>query len=184
MPSSMASDASEIGIVPMGGATRWFARALSRPLAEVFSRPAAVAPGMRAASAAWRADRRQFAAEAVLDALATARSAGWHRVLGVVEVDLYRDGLQYAFGAADSARGVAVISSRRLREAGSANDIVDLLVSEAVHELARTYGLARCSSPRCVMWFSNSVEDTRRKGRSFCPAHDAEIRAATLAAAA
>jgi len=40
---------------------------------------------------------------------------------------------------------------------------------EAVHELGHTYGLGHCGNPRYVMFFSNSLMDTDRKGSEFCP---------------
>ena len=42
-------------------------------------------------------------------------------------------------------------------------------LTEAVHELGHTYGLGHCRNPRCVMFFSNSLVDTDRKGPEFCP---------------
>jgi archaemetzincin len=37
-----------------------------------------------------------------------------------------------------------------------------------VHELGHTVGLPHCSDSRCVMHFSNCLEDTDQKGTSFC----------------
>jgi len=48
--------------------------------------------------------------------------------------------------------------------------------TEAVHELGHSYGLAHCDDRGCVMWFSNSLAETDRKGPRFCPAHAAELR--------
>lgn len=43
------------------------------------------------------------------------------------------------------------------------------VLTEAVHELGHTYGLGHCKNLRCVMFFSNSLVDTDRKGPEFCP---------------
>jgi hypothetical protein len=53
---------------------------------------------------------------------------------------------------------------------------------EAIHELAHTYRLTHCTNPRCVMWFSNTLTETDRKGTRFCPDH-AEALARALAGA-
>jgi archaemetzincin len=41
-------------------------------------------------------------------------------------------------------------------------------VKEAVHELGHTLRLAHCSNAGCVMYFSNSLDDTDRKGDTYC----------------
>jgi archaemetzincin len=41
-------------------------------------------------------------------------------------------------------------------------------MKEAIHELGHSYGLAHCSRPKCVMFFSNSLQDTDRKRSAFC----------------
>jgi archaemetzincin len=38
-----------------------------------------------------------------------------------------------------------------------------------VHELGHVYGLGHCNRQACVMWFSNTLAETDRKGSRFCP---------------
>jgi archaemetzincin len=52
------------------------------------------------------------------------------------------------------------------------------LVKEAVHELGHTFGLVHCPNACCVMYFSNSLGDTDRKGPGFCSACKARLSAA------
>jgi len=47
--------------------------------------------------------------------------------------------------------------------------------TEAIHELGHTYGLSHCSDPTCVMWFSNTLSESDRKGTRFCQAHAREL---------
>ena len=42
------------------------------------------------------------------------------------------------------------------------------IVTEAVHELGHALGLPHCEYPGCVMYFSNWIGDTDRKGPKFC----------------
>ncbi len=42
-------------------------------------------------------------------------------------------------------------------------------LKEAIHELGHLLGLGHCPNPACVMFFSNSLGDTDRKGPGLCP---------------
>lgn len=95
------------------------------------------------------------------------------RALGVTDVDLYASGLNFVFGEAECPGKVAVISFCRLRPEfyGHPFDgklFVERCVKEAVHEVGHTLGLSHCRDSSCVMFFSNSILDTDRKGVSFC----------------
>lgn len=95
------------------------------------------------------------------------------RVLGVVDVDLYASGLNFVFGEAECPGKIAIISFCRLRPEFYGNPFegklfVERCVKEAVHEVGHTLGLSHCRVSSCVMFFSNSILDTDRKGVSFC----------------
>jgi archaemetzincin len=98
--------------------------------------------------------------------------ARYEKVLGIVDLDLYVPELNFVFG--EASQRAAVISLARLRQ-----EFYNLpqdqslfhkrALTEAVHELGHTYGLGHCGNPLCVMFFSNSLIDTDRKGSKFCP---------------
>ncbi|MBW7957710.1 MAG: archaemetzincin family Zn-dependent metalloprotease [Deltaproteobacteria bacterium] len=92
------------------------------------------------------------------------------RVLGVASVDFFAPGLNFVFGEAGPR--AAVISTYRLRETfyGREEDrglLRKRILTEAAHELGHTFGLGHCAFPDCVMFFSNTIEDTDRKGPRF-----------------
>jgi archaemetzincin len=123
--------------------------------------------------------RRQYFSTEILQTLAAVKHDEWERVLGVVDVDLYVPDLNFVFGEADMARAVAVFSLARLRPSGSSQGATALFLkraaTEAIHELGHTYGLRHCRDPHCVMWFSNTLTESDRKGLGFCAAHASQL---------
>jgi archaemetzincin len=89
-------------------------------------------------------------------------------VLGVTDVDLYTPGLNFVFGLANPGTGKAVISLKRLRTDAGKQKFLERSVKEAVHELGHLLGLNHCSTPGCVMIFSNTLADTDDKGWYYC----------------
>ena len=47
-------------------------------------------------------------------------------------------------------------------------------------EMGHTFGLAHCDDPNCVMWFSNNLAETDRKGTRFCRRHQKELARSRL----
>ncbi|HMA05591.1 MAG TPA: hypothetical protein VKO45_06650, partial [Methanomicrobiales archaeon] len=110
--------------------------------------------------------------------------------LGITEADLFSPGLNFVFGIAN--RGRALISTFRLREEfygparkpdgfpvrhlpsgpggrePNATVFRRRVLVESVHELGHALGLDHCEFPGCVMYFSNWIGDTDRKGPGFC----------------
>ena len=68
---------------------------------------------------------------------------------------------------------MAIISIHRLRSEfyGREPDravLMERMTKEAVHELGHLWGMKHCDDPGCVMFFSNSLEDTDKKSDRFC----------------
>ena len=103
------------------------------------------------------------------------------RILGIIDLDLYVPELNFVFGEADVAHGVCVISLVRLRQEfyglpKNENLFLERALKEAVHELGHTYRLSHCRDPKCIMHFSNSLQDTDIKGPDFCPRCKLKLR--------
>ncbi len=89
-------------------------------------------------------------------------TANFH--LGIVDVDIYALGMNYIFGIANPLLGSAVVSLFRL----TGPRLEERLGKEAIHETGHLLGLTHCDSPRCVMYFSNTINDTDKKDMSLC----------------
>ena len=113
---------------------------------------------------AFDAKRGKYRASAVLRACLAEPG---DRILAVTDVDLFEEGKTFVFGYATIRDRFAVISPRRLHD-GSAVRFLDRVEKEAFHEIGHTLGLDHDPDPGCVMHFSNSLQDTDRKGRRWC----------------
>lgn len=161
-------------ILPVGKIEREALERLREDLEREFGFEAAVADEAEALPTpdfALDKDRWQYDSTGILySIMERPEFKRYKRVLGVASVDLFATGLNFVFGEAGTR--AAVISAFRLREAfyGREEDMGLLrkrMLTESAHELGHTYGLGHCAFPECVMFFSNTIEDTDRKGPRF-----------------
>lgn len=102
--------------------------------------------------------RNQYRVNPFIDAVD--HLEGHHLV--VTDVDLYTPRLNFIFGYGPGPN--AIISIARLK-----GDLIkERMIKEAVHELGHVFSLRHCSNPECVMYFSNSLQDTDYKRKEFC----------------
>jgi archaemetzincin len=164
-----------IVLTMMGRGDASWLEVLAPLLDDVFDATSSVMDAIALPEDANNPSRRQYHSTVLLETLAQHKKPEWERLLGVTDVDLYTPDLNFVFGEADSRRGVAVFSVARLHT-DDHNRFVHRAATEAIHEMAHTYGLGHCSDARCVMWFSNTLEETDRKGTRFCAAHTGALR--------
>lgn len=144
---------------------------LCRDLPSLFGLVCRVSPAMPLPSDAFLPIRGQYLAAEILAELRNARCTGAERVLAITNSDLCAEGLNFVFGQAELGGRLAVISTHRLRASTSRGDgrqFYRRVLKEAIHELGHTFGIGHCPDERCIMHFSNNLEDTDLKGPGFC----------------
>lgn len=121
--------------------------------------------------------RKQWISDSLLDwLLETNEPDITTKVLAICDFDAYSDELNFVFGEAHLGGRVAAIYLPRLREEfyvrksdkNNNNLFEQRVIKEAVHELGHTFGLRHCQISKCVMHFSNSLQDTDFKDDKFC----------------
>ncbi len=161
-----------IVLVAVGDVDPKVIQILKEELNKVFGKQVSVGKGMPEPYYAFNKKRNQYLSTMILNALMSEKEyTTFEKVLGIVNHDLYVPELNFVFG--EASQRAAVISLTRLRQEfynlpQDQSLFYKRGLTEAVHELGHTYGLGHCGNPRCVMFFSNSLIDTDKKGFEFC----------------
>jgi archaemetzincin len=120
--------------------------------------------------------RKQWISDSLLDwLLESINPDSTTKVLAICDFDAYSDELNFVFGQAHLGGRVAAIYLPRLkdefyvRKSDKNNNLFEKrVIKESVHELGHTFGLRHCQISKCVMHFSNSLQDTDFKDDEFC----------------
>ena len=161
----------EIILVAVGEIDRNLMDWLKNDLAPVFNKQISIGKGMREPDYAFDRKRKQYSSTAILNAIVKQTNyVPYEKILDIVDHDLFVPELNFVFGQAGSK--AAIISLTPLRQTfyrlpEDSNLFHQRVFTEAVHELGHTYGLEHCGNSRCVMFFSNSIVETDRKGPDF-----------------
>ncbi len=167
-----------IELRPIGKVAVDFLPRLARDLERTFGLPCHLGPCLSLSEQAFNPARRQYSAPWLMSYLRSVGAAASTTVLGIVDEDLFAEGLNFVFGQAEMPGRWAIISLSRLHPAPGEADggvLYERALKEAVHEIGHTLGLGHCPEARCVMHFSNTVEDTDRKTARPCRACEAKL---------
>ncbi len=173
---------TSIRIMPFGGIDPDTLDSLARSLRETYQCEAVVAGREAVPERTYNPRRGQYHSTRILQKLERIERMDDELLLGVIDEDLYVPELNFVFGEADMMARVAVIGLPRLRQEYYGLDPDrDLFLlraaKEAVHELGHTCGLGHCPDRKCVMHFSNSLQETDVKSRAFCAACRKKVKA-------
>jgi archaemetzincin len=168
----------KVGILQVGQVAPEVLAALAEGLPKVFPDTTAtvITDVLPVSQGAFDKKRSQYNSSLLLNEVrvyAAKRQQDFHRVLGVVDADMFAFGLNYVFGEAYALGAAALVSLWRLKPEfcrDQPNKSLYLLRAqkEAVHELGHTLGAKHCPRSLCVMHFSNSIFDTDKKQNLLC----------------
>jgi archaemetzincin len=167
-------------LVPIGEIDKKVILLLKDDLNKVFKKPVVIGKGMPEPDDAYHKKRNQYLSTSILNSMMEQKEVAlYEKTLGVVDHDLFVPELNFVFGQASPKTGV--ISLTRLRQTfyhlpEDQNLFHQRVLTEAVHELGHTFGLEHCGNSRCVMFFSNSLMDTDRKGSEFCSSCKSKLK--------
>ena len=127
---------------------------------------------MEVPAGSYSSQRRQCISTTFLNELSRLPSSEAIR-LGIANVDFFVPELCFVFGEASRERRLAVVSIARLDprfygEPADFGKLTQRTATEVLHELGHVFGLDHCERVDCVMWFSNNLAQTDRKGLEFC----------------
>ena len=108
--------------------------------------------------------RHQFDAMRIIEHITSICTNEENLTLGIVDKDIYAHGMNFIFGLADPLSKTAIVSSYRL----SGEKKNERISKEVVHEVGHLLGLSHCHEKSCVMYFSNTIDDTDRKHQRLC----------------
>lgn len=159
--------------IPIGKIEKRILEKLSKDLVKVFGLSVRIAAPIDVPDWSFNKLRNQYQGEKILSELNRLEFFEAEKILGISQVDLYADDLNFIFGQAEAPGKAALISMFRLRPKPSKKKLNNNLfyhriLKEAVHELGHTFSLSHCPDPRCVMHFSNNISDTDYKREKFC----------------
>jgi archaemetzincin len=118
-------------------------------------------------------ERKQYNSSTILQKIKPLKPKDIDLILSVTDADLFVPELNFVFGEADASSEITIISLFRLKPEfyGKPPDMklfLERAAKEAIHELGHAYWLGHCSNPNCIMYFSNTIWNTDRKGPRFC----------------
>lgn len=160
-------------LIPVGKVDESLLEAIRPVVEETFRRGTAMHKALPVPKYAYNPTRGQYHSAAILKRVETLRDTRWDAAIGLVDVDLFVPEVPFIFGEADRSTRSAIISLARLKpESGTAEArrelLVKRLIAEAIHQIGLIRGLAQCPNNRCVMFYSATIQDTDKKGASFC----------------
>jgi archaemetzincin len=157
----------------MGRMPQAAVRVVAANIQVLFEVPVEMAPAMAIPEEAYQSQRGQYDARLVLKYLARFSFPPHSRLLAVTDVDLCTPIHTFVFGQAELGHSLAIVSDFRLKDMKegimAAEDVYyERLVKVVLHELAHTFSLYHCETPKCLMQVSRGLSHLDGLEIFFC----------------
>ena len=170
---SYAQEKKVIEIVPYGNIDEEVVKHIRTKLRDILGINVSIGQGEMMPFDAYNNDRKQYESSAIIKEILKKKKDVNKNILAVIDADLYTSELNFVFGEADKASGIAIVSLTRLRETyygflKNKKLFFLRILKEVMHEVGHLYEFDHCPNPICVMHFSNRLSDTDKKDYEFC----------------
>jgi archaemetzincin len=162
-----------IGLTKMGQMPPTVLRVIAANIQTLLETPVEMLPEMAIPEVAFQRQRSQYDAGLVLKYLAGFSFPKHSRILAVTDVDLCTPILTFVFGQAELGVRLAIISDFRLKHTEDGNMAAEGVYYErlakiALHEIAHTFSLYHCETPKCLMRYSPGLRHLDELDILFC----------------
>lgn len=154
-----------VEIIPLGEVESWVLITASDTLENTYKLKIDVKESVKIPENAYQGNRKQYDASELLRYIKKIKDGKY--ALGLIDEDIYADGLNFVFGQAEFGC-CATLSICRLKSK-SESKYKERVEKEVVHEAGHAFfELGHCSNRDCVMSFSNSLIEVDLKGKELC----------------
>ena len=165
--------APSIALTKMGRIPYTALRVIAANLQTLLEASVEMLPAMAIPEEAFQRHRCQYDAGLVLKYLSRFSFPNHSRLLAITDVDLCTPIHTFVFGEAQLGLSLAIVSDFRLkhREDGimaSEGTYYERLAKVALHEIAHTFSLYHCETPKCLMRFSYGLSHLDELDIFFC----------------
>jgi archaemetzincin len=162
-----------IALTKMGRMPQTVLRVIAANIQAMLEAPVEILPEMVIPEEAFQRHRCQYDAGLVLKYLARLSFPHHSRILAITDVDLCTPIHTFVFGEAELGLRLAIVSDFRLKhmEKGimaSEGIYYERLAKVALHEIAHTFSLYHCETPKCLMRFSHGLSHLDELDIFFC----------------
>lgn len=162
-----------IGVVPFGEVSEVALKVIAAHILGYFNVDADILPRLEHPAYAHDANRRQYNAATILEAMGSMPFHDYEKVIGVLEVDLFVPIFTHVFGEAKQGGKYALVSLCRLRRNSDGTTPPESVFLEraakvALHELGHLFHLLHCTDGRCLMHFSGGLQELDETSFYLC----------------
>jgi archaemetzincin len=172
-PQQKKPHAPSIALTKMGRIPQTVLRVIAANIQAILEVPVEMLPAMVIPEEAFQRHRCQYDAGLVLKYLARFSFPHHSRILAITDVDLCTPIHTFVFGEAELGLSRAIVSDFRLKHMdngimASEGVYYERLAKVALHEIAHTFSLYHCETPKCLMQFSHGLSHLDELDIFFC----------------